>query len=159
MGIAVRPGGPAAPVRTTLVGHNHDGRYALAGGGGTGGTGADVALTGTEGVTVVEAPANTFALGLTASAAANNAVEIRADGVYALAGLTQAAADLRYEPIDTMYTKSESDAKYALATALTAALARITTLEAQVATLNTRMAGHTHLSGTIAAAGGTAVLP
>src|SRR6185436_17351613 len=26
--------------------------------------------------------------------------------------LTQAAADLRYEPIDTMYTKAESDARY-----------------------------------------------
>ena len=73
--------------------------------------------------------------------------------------LSQAAADLRYEPIDTMYTKAESDGRYALASALTAALARITTLEGQVATLNTRMAGHTHQSGTVQNAGGTAILP
>jgi hypothetical protein len=84
------------------------------------------------------------------------------DARYALlggSGITQDQADLRYEPIDTMYTKAESDAKYALATALTAALARITTLESQVATLNTRMTGHTHQSGTVQNAGGTAIVP
>jgi hypothetical protein len=84
------------------------------------------------------------------------------DARYALlggSGITQDQADLRYEPIDTMYTKSESDAKYALASALTAALARITTLESQVATLNTRMTGHTHQSGTVQNAGGTAIVP
>jgi hypothetical protein len=73
--------------------------------------------------------------------------------------LTQGAADLRYEPLDTMYTKAESDTKYALASALTTALARITTLEGQVATLNTRMAGHTHTTGTHGTMGGAAVLP
>lgn len=83
------------------------------------------------------------------------------DTRYQAAGtyLTQAAGDLRYEPIDTMYTKAESDAKYALASALTALTTRVATLEGQVATLNTRMAGHTHTTGTHGTMGGTAVLP
>lgn len=72
---------------------------------------------------------------------------------------TQATADLRYEPIDTMYTKAESDAKYALATALTALTTRVATLEGQVATLQSQMTGHTHITGTIARAGGTPVMP
>ena len=85
MAIAVRAAGDTRPA---LVGHHHDARYdaRYAPIGGGGGTGADVAITGTEGVTVVESPANTFALGLTASAAANNTIEIRADGIYAAAG-------------------------------------------------------------------------
>jgi hypothetical protein len=74
-------------------------------------------------------------------------------------GITQAEADLRYEPIDTMYTKAESDLRYALASALTALTTRVTTLEAQVATLQGQMTGHTHTSGTIDAMGGTAVMP
>jgi hypothetical protein len=44
--------------------------------------------------------------------AAGNSLTWTATGLYAVAGLTQAAADLRYEPIDTMYTKAESDARY-----------------------------------------------
>ena len=82
MAIAVRPAGPGRPA---LVGHNHDGRYALAGEGG-GGSGGDVTITGTEGVTVAESPANTFALGLTASPDANNTIEIRSNGIYAASG-------------------------------------------------------------------------
>ena len=73
--------------------------------------------------------------------------------------LTQATADARYEPIDTMYTKAESDAKYALASALTAALARISTLEGQVSTLMTQMAGHWHDAGDWDALGGTVFYP
>jgi hypothetical protein len=46
----------------------------------------DVTVSGTEGVTVVESPANSFALGLTASPDANNTIEIRANGIYAAAG-------------------------------------------------------------------------
>lgn len=41
-----------------------------------------------------------------------NTLEWRANGFWSAGGLTQAAADLRYEPIDTMYTKAESDARY-----------------------------------------------
>ena len=43
--------------------------------------------------------------------------------------------------------------------ALDALITRVATLEGQVATLNTRMAGHTHASGTVQNAGGTAILP
>ena len=62
-----------------------DGLYGTDTGTGGGGT-ADVTITGTEGVTVVESPANTFALGLTASPDASNTVEIRSNGIYAAAG-------------------------------------------------------------------------
>ena len=69
-----------------LADHDHSGGLmgvpVSGGGGGT----AGVTITGTEGVTVVESPENTFALGLTASAAANNTIEIRADGIYSAAG-------------------------------------------------------------------------
>ena len=53
---------------------------------GGGGGAAEVTITGTEGVTVVESPANVFALGLTASPDANNTIEIRANGIYSAAG-------------------------------------------------------------------------
>lgn len=71
--------------RYSLLSHDHDRRYARLGSGGGGGE-ADVTLTGTEGVTVVESPANTFALGLTASPDANNTIEIRSNGIYAASG-------------------------------------------------------------------------
>ena len=124
-----------------LADHDHSGGLSgvpVAGGGG--GT-ADVTITGTEGVTVVESPANVFALGLTASAAANNTIVINSDGIYAAAGaippeyVTDAElatalgpyaldTDLAgysptththaalYEPLDSAYTKAESDARY-----------------------------------------------
>jgi hypothetical protein len=44
--------------------------------------------------------------------AAGNSLLWTATGLYAPTGITLAAADLRYEPIDTMYTKAESDARY-----------------------------------------------
>ena len=62
-----------------------DGLYGTDTGTGGGGT-TEVTITGTEGVTVVESPANTFALGLTASPDASNTVEIRSNGVYSAAG-------------------------------------------------------------------------
>ena len=135
MAIAVRPAHDARPA---LLGHDHDARYDLRyapiGGGGV--------------------PVDAY---------------------------TKAESDARFEPIDTMYTKSESDARYplktdpdpfptyltqseadvryALASALTALTTRVTTLEAQVATLQSQMTGHTHITGTIARVGGTPVMP
>jgi hypothetical protein len=70
-----------------LANHDHSGGEMgapVAGGGG--GDGAEVTITGTEGVTVVESPANTFVLGLTASPDASNTIEIRSNGIYAAAG-------------------------------------------------------------------------
>ena len=133
-----------------LADHDHSGGVMgvpVAGAGG-----ADVTLTGTEGVTVVESPPNTFALGLTASPDANNGLTVRANGLYAPTAasqgfLTQAAADARYEPLDTMYTKAESDARYALASALTALTARVAALETSV----TALKPHVHELGTFGA--------
>ena len=49
------------------------------------------------------------------SAAGGNVLEWRADGFYTAGsvGLTQALADTLYEPIDSAWTKSEADARYA----------------------------------------------
>lgn len=58
-----------------------------------------------------------------------------------------------------LLTQSAGDARYALATALTALTARVATLEAQVATLQAQMVNHTHQSGTVQNAGGTAIVP
>lgn len=69
-----------------LADHDHSGGLMGPPVAGGGGTGAEVTITGTEGVTVVESPANTFALGLTASPDASNTVEIRANGIYSAAG-------------------------------------------------------------------------
>ena len=80
------------------------------------------------------------------------------DAKYALlggSGITQDQADLRYEPIDTMYTKAESDARYAPEAALTAALARISALEDQVADL----LAHGHQNGTVGQITGPVTLP
>jgi len=49
---------------------------------------------------------------VTVSPTAGNTLTWDATGLYSAGGLTQAAADLRYEPIDTMYTKAEADARY-----------------------------------------------
>ena len=83
---ALRDGGLWTALRR-LSDHDHSGGEMggpVAGGGG--GTGAEVTITGTEGVTVVESPANVFALGLTASPDANNTVQIRANGIYSASG-------------------------------------------------------------------------
>lgn len=56
------------------------------------------------------------------------------------------------DPHPIYLTQTEGDARYALASALTA-------LTTRVATLETQMAGHTHTSGTIDTMGGAAVLP
>jgi len=109
-----------------LADHDHSGGVMgvpVAGAGGT-----DVTLTGTEGVTVVESPANTFALGLTASPDANNTAEIRANGIYSSAP-----------------TKAQYDAL----------LARVAALETSVAALKTHV--HelgTFGAGTLAPTGG-----
>jgi hypothetical protein len=42
----------------------------------------------------------------------SNDLEWRANGFYVPSGLTTAAADLRYEPLDSAYTKAESDIRY-----------------------------------------------
>ena len=82
---ALRDGGLWTALRR-LSDHDHSGGHGGAPVAGGGGAGADVTISGTEGVTVVEAPANVFAVGLTASPDANNTVEIRANGIYSAAG-------------------------------------------------------------------------
>jgi len=57
------------------------------------------------------------------------------------------------------YTKTEANTLFATQTALTAALARITTLEGQVSTLMTQMTGHWHDAGDWDALGGTTFYP
>lgn len=147
---AATPTVGGTPVALTT--HTHTGTYLPLGGGTlTGGltvSAGGVAVTGAS--TFSAAPTVGGSPLLTQSAG---------DARYTQGGITQAAADLRYEPIDTTYTKTESDARYALATALTALTARVTTLEGQVATLMSQMTGHTHQSGTVQDAGGTAIMP
>ena len=82
-GVGVPTGGATGEVLTKTSATD----YATAWQAPTGGGGStEVTITGTEGVTVVESPANTFALGLTASPDASNTVEIRANGIYSAAG-------------------------------------------------------------------------
>ena len=82
---ALRDGGLWEALRR-VGDHDHSGGEMGAPVAGGGGGTAEVTITGTEGVTVVEAPANVFALGLTASPDANNTVEVRANGIYSAAG-------------------------------------------------------------------------
>ena len=82
-GVGVPTGGATGEVLTKTSATD----YATAWQAPTGGGGSvEVTITGTEGLTVVESPANTFALGLTASPDASNTVEIRANGIYAASG-------------------------------------------------------------------------
>ena len=90
----------------------------------------DVTVTGDNGVGVTESPANTFALATRVSADSGNALVLRTTGLF----VSPAATD-------------------------PAVLARIAALEAQVATLQSQMTGHTHTSGTIDVMGGAAILP
>jgi hypothetical protein len=110
--------------------------------------------------------------------------EAEADAKYATqggSGITQDQADLRYEPIDTMYTKSESDLRYAQLTApdpfpqyltpteadaVYATDARVAALEGEVASLQAQLAdlradltAHGHQNGTVGQIAGPATFP
>lgn len=62
--------------------------------------------------------------------AAGNSLLWTAAGLYVATGLTQAAADLLYEPLDSAYTKAEADARYPKLTDLDPYPQYLTPLEA-----------------------------
>lgn len=99
--------GPVGPAGAT-------GPQGIQGPTGPAGTGGDVTLTTDASLTVTESPAETFALATRLSPDAGNALALRGNGLYGTdtTGITQAAADLRYEPFDSAYTKTEADARY-----------------------------------------------
>lgn len=97
----------AGDARYSLSAHNHTGVYLPVGGGTLSG-----ALTVSAGGIAVTG-ASTFSVAPTVGGSAL-LTQSAGDARYTQGGITQAAADLRYEPLDTMYTKAESDAKYAL---------------------------------------------
>lgn len=147
-----------------------------------------VTLEGGQGVAVTQSPANTYAFEARVSADAGNVILLHPDGLFSVGSVvdayTKTESDARYpqktdadpypqyaedtdlsahvaaaDPHPVYLTQSEADARYALISALNALTTRVSTLEAQVATLQSQITGHTHLTGTIAAAGGTAVMP